>query len=105
MNKRLLKSSLLLMALGLAFVSYNDNISGQDVPDGYVPGEYHYSLCVPNDASSPPCVSLLPIFSLLSDIANIDSATTHTATDSGFIYSFFIILIASFVPTDSFIRG
>ncbi len=48
MKKSLLKCSLLLMALGVAFVSCNDDISGQDVPDGYVPGEYHYSLCVPN---------------------------------------------------------
>ena len=49
MKKRLLKNSLFLLALGMAFVSCNDDISGQDVPDGYVPGEYHYSLCVPND--------------------------------------------------------
>lgn len=48
MKKSLLKGGLLLMALGVAFVSCNDDISGQDVPDGYVPGEYHYSLCVPN---------------------------------------------------------
>ena len=48
MKKSLLKCSLLLMALGVAFVSCNDDISSQDVPDGYVPGEYHYSLCVPN---------------------------------------------------------
>ncbi len=37
MKKSLLKCSLLLMALGVAFVSCNDDISGQDVPDGYVP--------------------------------------------------------------------
>ena len=48
MKKSLLKGALLLMALGVAFVSCNDDISSQDVPDGYVPGEYHYSLCVPN---------------------------------------------------------
>lgn len=48
MKKSLLKCSLLLMALGMAFVSCNDDINGQDVPEGYVPGEYHYSLCVPN---------------------------------------------------------
>ena len=46
MKKSLLKCSLLLMALGVAFVSCNDDISSQDVPDGYVPGEYHYSLCI-----------------------------------------------------------
>ena len=48
MKKRILESSLLAMALGMAFVSCQDDISGQDVPEGYVPGEYHYSLCVPN---------------------------------------------------------
>ena len=42
MKKRLLKNSLFLLALGMAFVSCNDDISGQDGPDGYVPGEYLY---------------------------------------------------------------
>lgn len=37
MKKSLLKCRLLLMALVVAFVSCNDDISGQDVPDGYVP--------------------------------------------------------------------
>ena len=59
------------------------------------------------NASSPPGVSLLPIFSLLSDVANIDSGTTYTTADSGFIYSFFIFLIFSVISTDnlSAVRG
>lgn len=67
MKKSLLKCSLLLMALGVAFVSCNDDISSQDVPDGYVPGEYHYSLCVPNANDE----RLLVLDSITAPIKNI----------------------------------
>ena len=49
-------------------------------------------------SSCPPGVSLLPIFSLLSDKANIDSTTTYSAATFGLIYSFFINPIFVVIP-------
>lgn len=45
MKKKFMVCAMLTMLLGMSLVSCNDDI---DTSGGYVPGEYRYSLCVPN---------------------------------------------------------